>query len=186
MSDIRFLETAIPGLFHIQPKSSLDARGTFAKTFVARDYADVGLATNFLEEFHTESVREVVRGMHFQLPPYDPEKVVFCLTGCVFDVVLDLRRGSPTYRKSLTFELEGPTGAGLYVPSGCAHGFCALAERSVLSYRTTAEYAPDHDTGVLWSSVGVDWPVEEPIVSARDAAFPALAEFDSPFVYLGK
>lgn len=183
MSSIRFEDTAIPGLLKIHPWSSTDERGSFIKTFVAGEFADAGLATSFAEEYHTTSCRGVIRGLHFQTPPHDHDKIVFCTGGCVLDVVLDLRDGSPAYKRAMTFELEGPAGFGLYVPKGCAHGFCATSEWATLAYKVTSGYVQTHDAGILWSSVDVQWPTSNPIVSVRDAGFPLLSEFASPFTF---
>ncbi len=183
MSGILFEGTAIPGLVVIRPQVSRDARGTFAKTFVAAEFAAQGLATTFIEEYHTASMRGSVRGMHFQLPPHDHDKTVFCTSGAAFDVVLDLRVGSPTFGVAQTFELSGPCGQGLYIPTGCAHGFCALSDDTVMTYSVTTLYSPDSDAGVLWSSAPVKWPCVDPIVSERDGLFPALADFQSPFTF---
>lgn len=183
MSSIRFESTSIPGVVEIHAPVSADARGRFTKTFVAAEYEAAGLATGFVEEYHTESASGVVRGMHFQTPPHAHDKTVFCISGEVFDVVLDLRVGSPAYGAAVTFRLDGVSGRGLYIPAGCAHGFASLSDRSTLAYRVTSVYAPDCDAGVLWSSVPVDWPFASPVVSPRDAAFPALQQFESPFAY---
>ncbi len=181
-----FETTPIPGLLKVVPAASRDSRGTFAKTFVSSAFAEAGLATTFAEEYHTCSARRVVRGMHFQVPPHDHDKMVFCVAGSAFDVVLDIRVGSPTYGSAYTCRLEGPSGFGLYVPAGCAHGFAALEDDTVLSYKVTTAYVPDCDSGILWSSVPeVSWPHAYPQVSERDAAFPAYTEFLSPFAYAG-
>lgn len=182
MAGITFEKTPIPGLLVIDAPSSADARGSFTKTFVAADFLAAGVPMDFTEEYYTVSARGVVRGMHFQVPPRALDKTVFCVGGTVFDVVLDLRRGSPTYLEAETFTLaEG--GAGLYIPSGCAHGFAATSERACLTYKVTCDYSASHDTGILWSSIPVEWPVSNPIVSERDAAFVPMADFDSPFHY---
>jgi len=182
VSAISFDTTAVPGLLVVHPRASADARGTFAKSFLASDFAEAGLATTFAEEYHTSSARGVVRGMHFQTPPHDHDKVVFCVCGRVFDAVLDLRPSSPAYGTAVTFELSGPDGPGLYIPAGCAHGFAALTDGATMTYKVTTAYAPEHDAGILWSSVpGVTWPDSAPVVSERDAGFPAFADFVSPF-----
>lgn len=183
MATIQFEETAIPGLLLVHPRVIADERGSFIKTFDAATYAAAGLATSFSEEYHTHSRQGVVRGMHLQLPPHAHDKVVFCTRGAVTDVVVDLRVGSPTYREALSFSLDGPTSGGVYIPAGCAHGFCSVSELSTLSYRTTSAHSPSHDVGVLWSSIEVEWPVSDPTISVRDACFPPLLGFVSPFVY---
>lgn len=183
MAGICFEETPIPGLLIIRPRASHDPRGSFVKTFAAAAFADAGLATRFAEEYHTCSRRHVVRGMHFQQPPHDHEKTVFCTYGEVFDVVLDLRVGSPTFGLTETFTLSGSGGHGLYIPSGCAHGFCSTTDAAVLAYKVTTAYAPASDAGVLWSSFPVNWPCAHPVVSQRDSEFTSLADLDSPFVF---
>lgn len=176
-------DTAIPGCFEVQPKVMVDARGRFVKVFHEEAFAKMGLVTNFAEEYYSTSIRGVVRGMHFQTPPMDHVKMVYCVQGEVFDVLLDLRRGSPTYGKPASFHLSAEKGNYLYIPKGLAHGFCALSETATLIYKVTTVYAPKNDAGVLWSSVGVRWPVENPVVSERDTGFKPLSEFESPFVY---
>jgi dTDP-4-dehydrorhamnose 3,5-epimerase len=174
--------TAIPGLHVVHASCSTDERGAFTKTFIASEFTAAGLAKDFAEEYHTLTRGGVVRGMHFQVPPCDHEKMVFCLQGAIFDVVLDLRVGSPTYATSLSFRLSGADAVGLYIPSGCAHGFAVLSDQAITTYRTTTPYSPRHDAGVLWSSVaGVVWPLDAPIVSKRDARLPACADYSSPF-----
>lgn len=185
MDGISFDTTRIPGLRVIQPKALSDNRGVFTKTFTAEAFSREALATRFAEEYHTSSKRGVIRGMHLQLPPHAHDKIVFCVFGRVFDVVLDLRVGSPAFGLAEVFELSGPMGHGLYIPSGCAHGFCALEDDSVLTYKVTTGYAPESDAGVLWSSVPVMWPADNPVTSERDAGFPALCDFVSPFSFDG-
>lgn len=185
MAQVRFEETSIPGLLVVEAPVTADARGSFTKTFTSAEYAAAGLAVTFDEEYHTHSRRGVLRGMHFQAPPADHEKVVFCVHGTVFDAVLDLRVGSPAFGVALTFELEGASGRGLYVPRGCAHGFAALTDDAIMSYKVNSPYDPARDSGVLWSSLGVSWPFDAPLLSPRDAAFPSLDAYDSPFTYGG-
>lgn len=162
-----------------------DHRGVFLKTMQASLFADHGLALEYAEEYVTTSAAGVVRGMHFQLPPYGHDKLVYCLRGTAFDVVLDLRVGSPAFGTALSVTLR--PGDGLYVPRGMAHGFCALQDDTMLAYKVTTEYAPENDAGLLWSSVpGIVWPVDAPVLSARDEAHPAFDDFDSPFLFEGE
>jgi dTDP-4-dehydrorhamnose 3,5-epimerase len=176
-------QAAIPGCFEIAPRVLDDARGRFVKVFHRDAFAELGLSTDFAEEYYSRSHKGVVRGMHFQTPPHEHVKLVYCVQGEVFDVVLDLRRGSPTYGKAASFRLSAECGNYLYIPKGLAHGFCALTEDATMVYKVGTVYAPQHDSGVLWNSIGIDWPVDEPLVSARDAAFAPLSQFESPFVY---
>ena len=175
------LNSALPGVFELRPIVHSDRRGRFVKTFQRDFFASHGMETEFAEQYHSTSARSVIRGLHFQTPPHDHAKLVTCLDGEVFDVVLDLRRASPTYGAHATFRLNGEDSTQVYVPRGCAHGFCTLSERATMLYNVTTVYAPSHDSGIRWNMAGIVWPVNNPIVSERDAALPVLAGFDSSF-----
>jgi dTDP-4-dehydrorhamnose 3,5-epimerase len=175
--------TALAGCLEIQPRLMNDARGRFVKVFHQEAFREHGLETEFAEEYYSHSRRGVIRGMHFQLPPAEHVKLVYAVHGEVFDVVLDLRVGSPTYGRTASFRLSAEQGNCLYIPKGFAHGFCATSELATLVYKVSTVYAPQLDAGVLWNSLDIDWPAAEPIVSERDASFRPLAAFESPFVY---
>ena len=130
------------------------------------------------------SRRGVVRGLHFQGPPADHAKLVFCTQGRVQDGVIDLRVGSPTFRQHALVELSADAANMLYIPAGMAHGFCVLSESATLVYKVSSQYSPDHDAGVLWNSAGIPWAVADPVLSPRDAAFPRLDAYTSPFRYV--
>lgn len=157
-----------------------DARGCFVKTFTKSMFESVGISLDFQEEYYSISHRDVVRGMHFQLPPHDHGKLVYCALGSVLDVLVDLRAG-PGYGRVASTILSHHEPSMLYIPSGIAHGFKSLSEGSLMVYKTTAEYAPSHDAGIRWNSIGFDWKVESPIVSERDQEHPTLESFRSPF-----
>lgn len=183
MEPLALESTGVPGLLLVHAARMEDERGDFVKTFDSTVYAARGIATSFSEHFHTTSARGVVRGLHFQSPPFGHDKLVFCVSGQAFDVVVDVRVGSPTFGVARTFDLNERDGIGLYVPEGCAHGFAALVDRTTLSYAVTSGHAPEHDDGILWSSVDVAWPFPNPILSARDARLPSLEDLTSPFVF---
>lgn len=176
-------ETSIPGCYQIFPRVFEDARGRFIKVFHEQAFEERGLETHFAEEYYSVSRRGVIRGMHFQVPPMDHVKMVYCTQGSVFDAVVDLRRGSPTYGQVATFSLNAEAGNYLYIPKGLAHGFCATSDEATLVYKVSTVYAPEQDAGILWSSLDIEWPSESPIMSERDQGFPALNEFESPFRY---
>jgi dTDP-4-dehydrorhamnose 3,5-epimerase len=176
-------ETVIPGCRELFPFIFKDKRGTFVKTFSAEAFAGQGLENRFVEEFYSSSVKGVLRGLHFQTPPLDLAKLVYCLYGSVYDVVVDLRVGSPAYGKYDVFDLEADRGNMLYLPPGLAHGFYVKSERAILVYQTTSAYSPQHDSGIRWDSLDIPWPDREPLVSERDAGLVALADFKSPFIY---
>jgi dTDP-4-dehydrorhamnose 3,5-epimerase len=173
----------IPGCLEIQPSLIDDERGRFVKVFHAACFADLGLNADFREDYYSRSRKGVIRGMHFQKPPADHDKLVYCTEGSVFDVVLDLRAGSPSYGQVAHFTLSADRANLLYIPKGLAHGFCATSAQATLIYKVSTEYSPKNDVGILWSSLPVVWPTTHPIVSARDQAFKPLSEFVSPFVY---
>ena len=176
-------ETSIPGCFEIVPKILGDDRGSFAKVFNDDMYQAYGLGFDLKEEYYSVSHLGVIRGLHFQIPPKDHLKIVYCVFGKVQDVLLDLRIGSPSYGRVAQFELSAAKGNILYIPRGVAHGFCVTSNSAILIYKTSTVYAPDHDAGILYSSIGVDWKSCSPTLSNRDLSFPALSEFKSPFIY---
>lgn len=173
----------LSGCLELQPKVFDDDRGRFVKVFHEQAFAAQGLETAFAEEYYSVSCKNVVRGMHFQMPPMDHVKMVYCVEGEVVDAVVDLRVGSPTYRQYALFELSAAKANSIYIPKGMAHGFCVLSERAVMVYKVSTIYSPAHDAGLLWNSVGIPWPTTEAVLSARDQSFQRLEQFESPFRY---
>ncbi len=173
-------EIGLDGCFEILPRQIEDARGMFIKTFHAPAYRELGLETDFVEEYYTTSRCGVLRGLHFQTPPADHAKLVYCVSGTVFDAVLDLRAGSPAFGKCAHIELSAEKRNLLYIPRGLAHGFAALTDCTMV-YKVTSVHSPAQDAGIRWDSAGIPWPGEDFIISERDGAFPALADFQSPF-----
>jgi dTDP-4-dehydrorhamnose 3,5-epimerase len=178
---VELRETALAGCFLLQPAVHTDERGLLAKTYLRSAFSGAGLPTSFDEQFFSRSRRGVVRGLHFQTPPAPQGKVVCCVAGEIFDVVVDLRAGSPTYGRHVSFVLSSENWRALYVPVGFAHGFAAVSESATVCYLATAEYQPGTDGGIRWDSAGIDWPVDGPVVSARDAELAPLDEFRTPF-----
>jgi dTDP-4-dehydrorhamnose 3,5-epimerase len=175
-------QTGIPGCYLVKPRSFGDSRGRLTKTFHVDQFREVGLPVEWPEEYVSTSIAGAVRGMHFQVPPAAHAKLVFCTFGQIVDVVVDLRRGSPTFGAHRSFTLTG-LDTGIYVPIGCAHGFVAQQDGTTVLYRGTTIYSPEHEGGIAWNSFGFNWPVADPIVSEKDQQQPGLADFDSPFVY---
>lgn len=173
----------ISGCFELQPKVFEDTRGRFVKIFHKQAFAARGLETNFTEDFYSVSYKNVIRGLHFQLPPMDHVKLVYCVEGEVLDVVLDLRVGSPTYGQHEEINLSAAKANCIYIPKGIAHGFCTLSEQAIMVYKVSTSYSQAHDTGVLWNSAGIPWPTTVPILSDRDKSFAGLDQFASPFCY---
>ena len=175
--------TQLAGCFELQPKTYDDARGRFVKVFHAQEFAERGLETKFTEQYYSVSNKNVIRGMHFQLPPMDHVKMVYCVYGVVWDVVVDIRVGSPTYGQCATVELSATKANSIYIPKGMAHGFCSLSNKATLVYNVSTVYAPAQDAGILWNSIGVSWPTKAAILSVRDQSFTSFDQFVSPFTY---
>jgi dTDP-4-dehydrorhamnose 3,5-epimerase len=178
-----FRSLGLPGLVEIIPRIVQDERGRFVKTFRADWPSEYGIPRVFAEEYFSTSRRGVLRGLHFQLPPLDHDKLVYCIDGEVMDVAVDLRLGSPTYGTAEWLTLGGDRANIVFLPRGFAHGFYTLSERATVAYKVTSLWSREHDAGVLWSSVRIPWPDADPCVSERDRGFPALDRFVTPFRY---
>ena len=180
---IAVVKTRIPGCFELRPTVARDARGFFAKVFHRPLWQDLGLRTDFDEEYSTYSLPWTLRGLHFQTPPMEHDKVVLCLRGNAFDVAVDLRRGSPTYGEHVSVNLSSMQSNALYLPAGVAHGFCVTGDEALLYYKLTTVYSPEQDSGIRWDSAGIPWPITDPILSQRDSELPTLDDFESPFAF---
>ena len=184
--NIRIIHTPLPGCFLVGLPEQRDRRGSFVKLFHEQSFREEELETHFPETYYSTSCRGVLRGLHFQLPPREHVKLVYCLDGLIFDAVVDLRRGSPTYGQFATFELSGREATMLYIPLGMAHGFYVQSDSAMVLYNVSTTYSPAHDAGILWNSAGIPWPSLSPILSARDDTFPALTDFNTPFIFQQK
>jgi dTDP-4-dehydrorhamnose 3,5-epimerase len=204
---VNLISEPLPGVKVLRPFVFEDARGNFVKPFHEDQLAAHGITIHVKEEFFSTSAAGVLRGMHFQTPPHAHQKLVYCITGRVMDVVLDLRGDSPTFGQSAGFELSAANRHIVHIPVGFAHGFYSLDDNSCLVYKTDAVHAPANDGGILWNSFGYPWKnsteskskveVEEsaslklklatltgafaPTISERDSKFPAFADFATPF-----
>ena len=170
---------------HIIPTRHSDHRGFFGETYSIRRYADLGIDVEFVQDNHSLS-RAVgtLRGLHFQAPPYAQGKLVRCGRGAIFDVAVDIRRGSPTYGQWEGYQLTAENGHQLYVPIGFAHGFVTLEPDSEIIYKCTNYYVPETEGAVRWDSCGIEWPLSvDPILSDKDEVAPVLADFEGPFIY---
>lgn len=180
---MKLLSTKLQGVFIIEIESFEDQRGSFVKTFNFDVFKENNLETEFKESFYSISKKNVVRGMHFHLPPKDHSKLVYVTKGKALDVVLDIRSGSPTYGESISVEIGDENKKMIYIPRGCAHGFCSLEEDTCMVYLQTGSYSKEEDTGILYNSFGCDWGINTPIISQRDQGFQKLENFRSPFIY---
>ena len=171
----------------VKVKRFSDHRGFFGETYSRKQYLNHGIDIEFVQDNHSLS-REMgtLRGLHYQVPPHAQAKLVRCGRGAIFDVVVDIRRGSPSYGKWEGYELTSDNGHQLYVPIGFAHGFVTLGIDSEIIYKCSDYYAPQAEGAILWSDsdIGINWPSKcEPILSGKDAAAPLLRDVESPFVF---
>lgn len=180
-------QTPLPGLLVLTPARFGDARGWFSETWNAARLAALGIAISFVQDNHSMSAQAgTLRGLHFQSPPHAQDKLVRCSRGVIFDVAVDVRRGSPTYGQWFGVELTPENGKQFLVPKGFLHGFVTRAPDTEVQYKCSDVYAPDCDGGVRWDSVGIDWDLDgDPMLSAKDAVAQSFAEFNSPFVWEG-
>ena len=181
------IKTDIEGPLIIEPKVFGDARGYFFESFSQREFdANVG-ELRFVQDNESCSCRGVMRGLHFQMPPFTQAKLVRCVRGAVLDVAVDIRRGSPTYGRHVAVELTEDNHRQFFVPKGFAHGFSVLSDVAVFQYKCDEFYHPEADAGIsiLDESLGIDWriPLEEAVLSEKDTRHPLLSGFESPFVY---
>ena len=181
----RFSRLEIPDVILVQASSQKDDRGFFRETYKQSEFAANGIPLAFVQDNHSRSARGVIRGLHYQKQPKAQGKLVIVTRGEIFDVAVDIRKGSPTYGRWLSQILSVDNGDMLYVPPGFAHGFCALSDQADVTYKVTTEYAPELDRGIVWNdpAVGIEWRIREPILSPKDASLPFLQDADNNFVY---
>lgn len=177
--EIRRLE--LDGVLEIVPRKFGDARGFFSETYSEKRFSEAGIDIGWVQDNQSFSAEKgVLRGLHFQLPPFAQDKLIRVLRGSIFDVAVDLRKVSPTYGKWVSCVLSANAWNQLLVPKGFAHGFLTLEPNVEVFYKVSAPYAPEHDRGIRWNdpSIGIAWPLEgrEPVLSGKDAAAPFLAD----------
>lgn len=179
--------TAIPGVLVVTPGKHGDERGFFSETYKHSELVRHGVDHTWVQDNHSMSgKRGVVRGLHFQSPPRAQAKLIRVLSGAILDVVVDVRKSSSTYGAHVAVELSSDNWKQLYVPIGMAHGFCTISDRTEVLYKTSSEYAPEAEGGLLWNdpTLGIRWPISssEATVNKRDTSWPELAKLASPFV----
>ena len=178
----------IPDVKLIRPSRFRDARGFFSEIYNQQNFAVAGISVDFVQDnFSLSGPVGTIRGLHFQLPPKAQAKLVMVLQGRALDVVVDCRRGSPSYGRHVSVELSGDTWTQVFVPVGFAHGFCTLEPDTMVLYKVSAPYAPELDSGILWDDpdLGIPWPVtaETAALSDKDKRLPRLRDFGAPFTY---
>lgn len=183
--NMEFLKTDIDGVVIVKPRVFRDSRGYFFESYSKREFDAAVGATEFVQDNQSRSTRGVVRGLHFQAPPFAQAKLVRCVEGRVLDVALDIRVGSPTYGHHVSIELSADNGLQVFIPKGFAHGFAVLSDTAVFQYKCDNYYAPQSEGGIsiLDDSLGIDWRIPSPevILSEKDTHHPLFKEFISPF-----
>ena len=182
---MKFIKTSIPDVYIIEPSVFGDDRGYFLESFNLENFKKNVCPIKFVQDNESKSSKGVLRGLHFQKPPFGQAKLVRCIEGKVMDVAVDIRKGSPTYGKHVAIELSGENKRQLFVPRGFAHGFSVLSDTAVFAYKVDNRYAPESDSGIRYDDkeLNIDWGLKgsEILVSAKDSELPFLSEFESPF-----
>ena len=180
-------ETSIPDLYILEPRVFSDARGFFFESYSAPRFKELGLPScDFIQDNHARSeTAGVLRGLHFQLPPFAQSKLVRVTRGRVWDVAVDLRAGSPTYGKWEAVELSADNFLQLFIPRGFAHGYLTMEEGVEFQYKVDAPYSPQHDSGIIWNDpdLNILWPTQNPVLSEKDTSLGSFRDFESPFIF---
>lgn len=178
---MKIQKTKIKELYCIQNKKIEDERGSFIKVFQKKNYEDNGIQVKFDEVFFSVSIKNVLRGFHFQNPPYDLQKLIWVTHGEILDVVIDLRKNSKTFGKCHSEILNDKNNLAIFTPVGIGHAFLCLSERCHVIYCTSNHYSAVHDSGVRWNSVDFNWPIDNPILSIKDKSLPTFESLESQF-----
>ena len=182
---MKFIKTTIQDVYIIEPSVYTDNRGYFLESFNFEKFEESVHPIKFIQDNESKSSRGVLRGLHFQKPPFDQAKLVRCINGTVLDVAVDIRKGSKTYGQHIAVELSGKNKRQLFVPRGFAHGFLVLSDTATFAYKVDNAYAPEFDAGIRWNDkkINIKWGIKdsEVLVSSKDAKLPFFIEIDSPF-----
>lgn len=175
--------TILEGVYVINNFNALDDRGLFVKTFNKNAFKEKSISMEIRESYFSKSKKNVIRGMHFQLPPHEHQKLVYVPSGAIIDVIVDLRKHSLTYKKYISLELSAKNKKSIYMPKGLAHGFKSLENDTITVYNVSSEYNPNSDSGVHYNSFNFDWRITNPVMSMRDQTFQSLTSFceNNPF-----
>ncbi|MFQ5941270.1 MAG: dTDP-4-dehydrorhamnose 3,5-epimerase [Nitrososphaerales archaeon] len=181
----KFSRLIIPDIIMIEAQAFMDDRGFFTEVFKQSVFSANGIGTSFTQDNYSHSIKGVLRGLHYQLNPRPQTKLVWVTSGEIFDVAVDIRKGSPTYGKWLGEVLSTKNHRMLYIPVGFAHGFFVLSNGADVVYKVSEEYAPEYDRGIIWNDreIRIKWPLENPLLSKKDASLPSLRDAENNFVY---
>ena len=180
-----FQRLDIPEIILIEPRRFEDTRGVFMETYKYSDFLRNGIQEHFVQDNYSRSVRDVLRGLHYQRNPHAQGKLIQCIKGKIFDVAVDIRKGSPSFMQWISSELSEENNRMFYVPPGFAHGFIVLSDIADVIYKCTKEYSPENDRGIIWNDpdIQIRWPIQEPVLSEKDSRHPLLRDADNNFEY---
>ena len=182
---MKITKTKIKNLIIIEPKIYRDERGYFIESFNKKKYDELNINTDFVQDNESKSTKGVLRGLHFQKPPYDQSKLVRCIQGEVLDVAVDIRTNSQTYGQHFSLILSDKNKKQFYIPRGFAHGFVVLSDHAIFSYKVDNIYSPNHDCGILWNDLdlNIDWKLDNinPIISKKDSSLSTFKELKKYF-----
>ncbi|MHB8603124.1 MAG: dTDP-4-dehydrorhamnose 3,5-epimerase [Nitrosotalea sp.] len=181
----KFKRLEIPEVILVEAQSFSDDRGFFMEGFKESVYVANGIDTRFVQDNYSHSIKGVIRGLHYQKNPRAQAKLMMALKGEIFDVAVDIRKGSPTYGKWVGEILSDKNHKLLYAPEGFAHGFCVLSDQADVLYKVSSEYSPEHERGILWNDLelAIKWPADKPVVIKKDLQLPTLKNADNDFAY---
>ena len=180
-----FKRLSIPDVILLTPKVFSDERGFFMESYRNSIFKENGIDTNFIQDMLSHSKKDILRGLHFQKNPKAQAKIVTVVRGKIFDVVVDIRKNSPTYGKWISEILSDDNHKLLYIPEGFAHGYCILSDNADILYKVNEEYSPENESGIIWNDpkINISWPIKNPIISDKDNKFLKLENLDSDFIY---
>jgi len=181
----KFNKLEIPSVVLIETQSFTDNRGFFQENFKESDFVSNGINTKFVQDNVSRSIKGVLRGLHYQKHPKAQAKLVTAIRGEIFDVAVDIRKGSPTFGKWIAETLSDKNHKSLYIPEGFAHGFCVLSDEADVLYKVNQEYSSENERGIIWNDpkLCIKWPTNQPIIASKDLQLPSLNEIDSNFEY---
>ncbi len=180
MLPLKISNFKIEGPLLIEPEVYYDERGYFFESYVKKNFDAIGIENQFIQVNNSFSKKNVLRGLHFQMRPYEQTKLIRCIFGEIMDVAVDLRKDSPTYGKYINVNLSGDNKNMLYIPKGFAHGFLVLSDFAYVEYLVDNYYSKDHEMGIIWNDkdIGINWPIHNPIISKKDMNWPTLKQIE--------
>ena len=176
----QFFKLDIDGVILIKPDIHYDSRGFFLESYTKKEFANKGINEEFVQDNHSFSIKNTLRGLHYQIKPFEQSKLVRCISGEIMDVAVDIRKGSKTYGKYISVTLSSENKNMLYIPKGFAHGFLVTSDYAEVIYKVDNYYSRNHERGIIWNdeTIGIRWPIDNPIISEKDRSWPKLQDIN--------